>query len=56
MDPKRRLQWQHETLEKVCGQMPKSMRDDTFKDRKNLRDEIETVRANQQLDALSLDV
>ena len=27
MDPEQLLQWQHQALEKVCGQMPKGVRD-----------------------------
>lgn len=57
MDLKERLRWQHQTLDKVCGQMLPSQSSHTFRHlRKDIRVEIENKTKRQQIDSLSIDV
>lgn len=56
MNPDEKLKWQHVTLEKVCGQIPKAVHDHFTNVAKSTRKELEDVARNQQIDALSIDV
>lgn len=52
-----RLKWQYQTLDSVCGQMPKVTRDNTFhRLPKPIRVELEQAVAGQHIDSLSIDV
>ena len=57
MDPNGHLRWQHDILEKVCGQMSKTVQDLAFMglDR-DAKSQVEEAVRKQQIDSLSVDV
>ena len=56
-DPEQRLLWQHETLDQVCSQIPKTAREEMF-DRlpKEVSMELQKSWSEQQADSLSIDI
>ena len=52
-----RLRWQHHILKRVCGQMPKAIRENVFSRLpKFAKIELEQTVAGQQINSLSIDV
>ena len=55
--PGEQLSWQHATLDKICGQMPKVIKENLFGGLpKKAKTELQEGRNEAQMDSLSIDV